>query len=555
MQALALAIGPAGIDYLASQLVIPQMRKQLATLKPPDRTITIPSFRVGARHTYENISVTLSKGALENFTPSFQPPISQDDGIFSLTLVARDFTATYAWHEQYDDYDCVYLTGELICAWDRNQKQDFPYRARFGSLNVVVKLGFKYNERAHTYDVVVVGPPTVTVDKPQPNVPGNSILQSQDWACFTSHVSDATAHSVSAVDFPALVKNIFPALIESIAASGHLTDDITYDFSVGDSGLDFPRGSGLAIGVTGDVHYKGTRYPGSPPADFPVPPPPPATAAHHVQIYVSSYELDALYWAFLQAGRLTVTVQASDLPDPEVLHCKTYAPTIKAFRPYSAFAMKAEVIPKQAPTISCQKVWVLTKEAMEILQNQLPSNIYQQLEGLAGNAYASQTALERELRDATINPQYWPAIENAAYAAGLVLTQDLQFVLTILSGEERQPNMVFDLARTDILEDLGLSDPAKSGSAAQTLTFKFVHADYAATFVSSTVPGFDGHDFGSVIWPVAGEPRYDEELAKVGYVGAPLPIMAAFHFLLDGAELSIQEGFVSVLAKVRYTGL
>jgi hypothetical protein len=219
-----------------------------------------------------------------------------------------------------------------------------------------------------------------------------------------------------------------------------------------------------------------------------------------------------------------------------------------------------------------------------------------------------------------------------------VLTQDLEFTLTILNNATPQPNIVFDLARTDILQNLGLgvaqwlldnstnSDatmptcyrvqpvfmqsvtgpPAlqlavyddKAGPMApslfalpysdvalldgttapaplvnafaankytlapnapitaqvQTLQFvDFTHVSYAATFKSSTVPKFPpGTDFADLIWPVAGEPRYDEAMGAVGMIGLPLPIMSGFHFLFEDAELSIQEGYVSVLAQVEY---
>jgi hypothetical protein len=558
MQALSLAIGPAGITYFAQQLVASQITKALAGLTPPSRVIPIPDFAPivggGVSDSYSNISITLSNGSLSGFNPGYQGitqnPQNQNPGNFQLTLVANAFGVNYAWHEVYDDYHCDPSANPpyKVCHQNDNQTGDFAYGPAFGSLTTVITLGFQYNQQANSYDIVVVGTPDATPAGAQANIPGGSIIQNEDSGCFSSHVSDATANAVSSIDFSTPISRLFSGVLASIAASGNLTPDITYNFAVGDSGLTFPGGSGLAIGVTGNVTYKGTAYSGTPPTGLPVPPPP--TDAHHLQLYVSNYEMDALYWAFYQAGELAVTVHASDLPDPDVLKCKTYSPAIKAFQPYAAFAMQADVVPQQAPTIAFQQVWVLTSAVMTTLGGQLPSNVYPLLEGLAGNAYAAQTALETDLSNATIDQEYWSTIEQAAAGSGMVLTQDLEFTLTILNGATTEPNIVFKLARTDILQNLGLG----TSGQAQTLTFDFVHVSYAATFVSSTVPNFPGGtDFSGLIWPVAGEPHYDEALAAVGHTGSPLPIMSGFHFLFDDAKLSIQEGYVSVLARVSYT--
>ena len=133
---------------------------------------------------------------------------------------------------------------------------------------------------------------------------------------------------------------------------------------------------------------------------------------------------------------------------------------------------------------------------------------------------------------------------------GMVVRHDLEFKLTIQNGAPTPPNLVFDLARTDVLQNLSLGT---SGNA-QTLKYDFKKVEAKATFVSTTIPKFDKQSFGDTIWPLVGEPRYDEELTKIGHgTGVPLPIMQGFHFLFDQAQLSIQEGYVSVLAQVHFT--
>jgi hypothetical protein len=133
---------------------------------------------------------------------------------------------------------------------------------------------------------------------------------------------------------------------------------------------------------------------------------------------------------------------------------------------------------------------------------------------------------------------------------GMVVRHSLEFTLTIQNGAPSPPNLVFDLARTDVLQNLSLG---ATGNA-QTLKYDFKKVDATATFVSTTIPRFDAKDFGTTIWPIVGEPRYDEELTKIGHgTGVPLPIMQGFHFLFEQAQLSIQDGYVSILAQVQFT--
>jgi hypothetical protein len=74
------------------------------------------------------------------------------------------------------------------------------------------------------------------------------------------------------------------------------------------------------------------------------------------------------------------------------------------------------------------------------------------------------------------------------------------------------------------------------------------------TFVSTTVPGFDNKDFGNKLWPVIGEAAYATVLSQMGKKGVPLPIMKDFQFHFESAKLSVQPGFVSILANVQFKG-
>ncbi|HEX8745429.1 MAG TPA: hypothetical protein VF712_20055 [Thermoleophilaceae bacterium] len=548
MQAITVAIGPVGVSYFGQALLATELVGALGRLAPPPRSFTAPDFRkpeVGGYEDFSKIKIDLSQGGFSGFAPTFGGLLQQAGGHFQVPMSVSNFDATYTWSESFHDNACS--TGRFgHCTPFDKTAGPFAYRPHFDRLGIQITLGFEYDRSSNAYDVTVIGvnaaPSGVT-----PNVPPASVIQNEDQQCFASHVSDATANAVSSIDFKTPIAALFGPLFKSIPASGHLTADIAYDFSVGDSGLTFPGDQGLAIGVTGAVTYKGERYPGKPPAALPVPPAP--TDANHLRAYVSSYEFDALNWAFFKAGLLNVTVDPHDLPDPDVLHVNNYTNVVPALKPYSGLAMQAKIAPKEAPKTSFQVVWVFSADVMAALKDKLPPTVYKQLGGIDGENYVAEADLDADLKAARVTDAgYVTKIKQAGQTTGMVVAHDLEFTITIQTGDPDPPNMIFDVDRIDVLRNLGLG---VSGGA-QTLKFSFGHARAVAKFVSTTIPHIDGPSFG-FLWNNAGELPYDTELGKIGGgAGVPLPIMQGFHFLFDKAQLSVQEGYVSVLAQVEF---
>jgi hypothetical protein len=545
MQALTVAIGTTGIQYFAQELVAQALAKSLSGLKPPDRQIRVPDFTAylfGSTFDISKFTIRLTNGSTSGLKPSCRSVAQQKGGQFQLTFSASNFNAKYAWNESYH-YSGTTWTGQ---SQSGDTSQDYAYSPGVGSLDTTVTVGFAYNQAAQSYDLKVTGA-SGTASGASPNIPEHSILK-WEQGCFVTHVSDVTAQSVAAIDFNPSLARLVGEMVSSIRASGQLTPDIHYEFDLGDSGLTFPGDQGIAIGVTGRVSYKGQYFPGAPPAPLPVPPPP--TDGHHLQTYVSDYELNTLHWAFFQAGLLTTTVNPSDLPDPDVLKVKTYASAIPALQPYAACVMQAQVSAKAPPTVAFQEVYEFTRAVMQALQPQLPSNVYQQLAGVDGNGYVSKADLESDLSGAGVEQAWFDVIEKAARSMGMVVTQRLAFTLTIQNGANPAPTLVFDVARVDILVNLGLG---MSGNA-QTLQYGFKRVKAQATLVSTTIPHFDRQDFGSLIWPVAGEPRYDATLAAMGKTGVPLPMMKDLQFHFEQAQVTMQQGYVAVLAQVALKG-
>jgi hypothetical protein len=550
MQGLTIAIGPVGVAYFGQSLLAADLTRALAGLTPPNRGMDAPGFEThpfATKVVYSNIHIDLSNGGFRNFTPTYGTLVQQAGGHFQVALSAANFDVNYSWNETWHTKTYSYGRFPPPPEDKDHSAGPFGYPPHFASLAVQLVLAFTYDQATKAYDVTVDGV-TAAPSGVTPNVPAASVIQNEDQSCFSSHVSDATAGAVASIDFKSPIATLFGSLFKTIPASGNLTPDIVYDFEVGDAPLTFPGDKGLTVGVTGTVTYKGEAYPGKPPPPLAVPPVP--TDANHLRLYVSSYELDALNWAFFKAGALTYTLNPDDLPDPDILKVKTYVGQIQALQQYQAFAMQAQVTPKQASTTSFQLVWEFTKQAMQELQRQLPAGDYQNITSLDGNNYVAEADLDSDLKAMGVqDPKSVATIKRVTQTMGMVVRHNLEFKLTIQNRAPNPPDLVFDLVRTDVLQNLSLG---ASGNA-QTLKYDFKKVTATATFVSTTIPRFDKVDFGTWIWPIVGEPRYDEELTKIGHgTGVPLPIMQGFHFLFDQAQLSIQDGYVSILAQVQF---
>lgn len=553
MQAVTIAIGKAGVAKFTNRYLGGVLVGGMSRIQPPGRQFAVPDFTrwsAGCSASFSNIRIDLSGGSLPGFAPAFAGAGQLPAGKFQLEIAAPAFSVSYRWHEVYDETFCSSSSHGTFCTPDHGD-QGFGYSAAVASLKAAFTLGFDYVASANAYRLAVQSS-SATPGTVSPNIPAASVVQNEDAGCFTAQVSDATKNTVSSVDFAGLVSGQCNNLFGSIPASGHLTSDIVYEFGIGDSGLAYPSDTGVTVGVTGTVTYQGTEYPGQKPSPLPVPVPPGDSDQRDVRIYVSGYELNALHWAYFRAGLLAVTVHPSDLPDPDVLKVKTYVPLIAALKPYGADAMSAKVVPKAAPEVAFADVWILSGAVMASLKQLLPTSVFQQLAGLDGDAWLTAASLAADLEEAGVAASWVPQIQTAAKSIGMTLAQDLEFTLTIENGAPVPPTIVFDVVRHDILQLLGFG---RSGSA-QTLTYSFTRVDATATFASSTVPHFPGGaTFGDIIWPTVGEPRYDEALAAMGKgTGVPLPIMSGFSFRFDSAELSIQEGYLSILAAVDFAG-
>jgi hypothetical protein len=559
MQTVTVAIAPAGVQYIGQQLLLAAVQSQLSGLVPANNTLYPAGYSVAGYEggtTYSSIEIQLTQGQLTGFAPTFQSFVQQAGGVFVLTLAAASFSASFNWYETYVEQGYGRNTMPAT-----NENNTFTYQPSFTDLVLAITMQLAYSSTNDSYTFSVtncnVTPPTGT-----PNIPSGSIINGQDQSCFTSSVSTATENEIDNLNFPILLTGVIPAKLASIGAQIALTTFITYDFGSGTSGLTFPNDTSIAVGGTGTVAYTSngtaTGYPGTVPADLPVPTAP--TTGQHLTLYVAAYELNALYWAYFQAGLLSFTVMPSDLSDPEVLAVKTYIGSIAALVPYSSFKMQAVVTPQQAPTTSFQELYIISTAAMQALQadvqaGTLPQAAYTAIyNNLDGNIYLDTTSLESDLNQQGVASQYYSLVEQATGTTGAVVTHDLQFQLNILTTSTPQPNIIFSVTRTDVLTNLQLG----TTNGAQTLLFNFTEVTSAYTFGSSTVPNFPSSGSGLATAWNALDQQYSSAVAAMGATGVALPILSGFGYELTdnngntSFDISIQpQGYVAITANVQ----
>lgn len=546
MQAITIAIGQSGIQFLAQQLISNHIVQLIALCKPPDQYLSVAAIP----NDTTTISITLTQGIFSSFNPAFQAVVQQSGGAFLLTIQAGAFGVSYNWAENFWKLGEVYVPGGNSGYKPLYQvNKNFAYTPTFNQMSVNIPLLFTYDNETQSWDISArASTNSTTVENA--NIPSGSIIQQEDQDCFTSHVDAATTQAVTSINLGSQLNNLIAGLLLSIPASGQLGNGIVYDFSLGDSGLLFPNNDGIQLGVTGGASYNGTAFSGETPPSLPIPPPLADSATQHLNMYVSNYAVDALSWAFFMAGKLNTVINAADLPDAGVLQVKTYSVYTPALEPYQIFDMQAQVVQNVAPRSAFQTVYQLPPAVMTVLASQLPATVWQQLnDTLQGNNYVSQASLESDLQAAGIDASYFNTIEAAAENMGLVVTHDIAYTLTIQNGQAVQPTIVFNVTRVDILGNLSLN---LNTNKAQTMQFSFLNASWNAVFVSSSIAGLDASSL-DMIWGQAGESEYSTLLVALGSLGVPVPIMQGFQFDFTHAQLSVQQGYVSILADVEYT--
>ncbi|MBO2012980.1 hypothetical protein [Hymenobacter negativus] len=566
MQSITVAIAPAGVQFIGQQVLTPIVQQHLTNLVPQNVTANPPDFQSPGGtdwYNYSSVAVNLTSGSIDGVSATFTSftQSATTAGQFTLVLTTGGFNAAYTWTETYDESYCVAPEiGPAHCQPATPGSGSFPFAQPFSSLVLTLVVTLAYANGAYNF---TVNSATGTAQAGTFTVPKNSILAGQSNSCFGPSAAKAVQDAVDSLDFNSLLASSIPTLLDSLGLPINLTASITYDFGSGPSGLTFPGNASIAAGGTGAVTWNGTEYTSTVLPNLPVPAAP--TTGQHLTLYVASYELDALYWAYFQAGLLRFKVMPSDLSDPAALAVSTYVGSIVALKPYSSYKMQAVVTPLQAPTVSFQNVYAISTAALQALQTDvmagtLPQAAYTAIfNNLSGNIYLDTTTLESDLSQQGVASQYYSLVQQAVIATGAVVTHDLQLQLNILTTSTPQPNIIFSMQRTDLLTNLKLG----TTNSAQTLLFDFTEVTTDATstsftFISSTVANFPTNSSGlSAVWS-AVDPQYDTLLQAMGQTGVALPILSGFGYeLTNGTNnqpfaISVQpQGYVAITANVQ----
>jgi hypothetical protein len=275
----------------------------------------------------------------------------------------------------------------------------------------------------------------------------------------------------------------------------------------------------------------------------------------HLAYDVSDYSINSLMWAFFSAGELHQTVDPGDLPDPEVLNTGTYnnTPLQALYSAYPDLPMTAAIVAKTAPTMTFERIYVLTDTAYAALKLQLPPDVYTKLKGIVHQAFLREaeffTMLSNIIGQAPAG-QYKTIIEAAASTVAAVATHSNRVVLNVVQAGEQIPVITFDIGQTDVLQNfvLGISGKAQS----LKFDFQIIPSLTKAQFVSSVVTGVDSGDFG-FIWNMALQPAYAKTVATIGQAGVALPRIPGFDFLFNQAVVTVQNGYINVVTDVLHT--
>jgi hypothetical protein len=561
MQGLAIAISPDGINYFAQVLVADVILQAIQSVDLANSVITPPSILLySGQYSSEwaqNINITLSGGKLSSFNPQFQSVTQNASGNFSLVFVANNCSATYSWHETYNDVMYSGFSHNTISS----PSNTYGYSLGIGNLTITVPMTLAATSGGgYQLDVGTV---SAVPSNLSPNVPSKSVVnQYSGLPCLHSTVDSATTRSIENVNFSQPIQSSINPLFGTIPDSGTLLPSptqVVYEYGVGINGLSFPNNQGLTLGVTGQVTYQGTPYSGQAAPDVQVPSMP---STQHVHFNLADYEFNALYWAFYSAGALKTDVVPGDLPDPALLNTATYKGTYlqALYNAYPSVPMSVNVNATSSPTLHFEQVYILTNAAFTTLGQQgVPATVLTPLKFLKNQVFDQQTTFVTDVEKHSPNSTpYIQQIETAAQVYGAMVTHDVQCVFNVVPTSTPVEAFTVQFNETEFLYDLALNvypPNANPSKQAQTVQFAFqlIPSATSAKLVNSNISGITSSNF-PMMWNIVLQPEYADELAKMGQTGVPVPFIQGFEFLFEQAVVQVEAGYVDVLANAQYKG-
>jgi hypothetical protein len=585
MQPVTVAISPTGIQYMFKNLLGGQIAQALQKMgaapgwqvQPDDFDYSFDQAGMLYQNEYTNISLTISTGQFQNFSPVFSGCLQGPDGDnshFAITMSVSNFAAGYpnGWNETYTSQQYYYQDdGCGGGVWYPNGQPQpcnntYDYSVNLPSLTITAV--FKLSASVGSYELTYVQSSADVGGNPQPNIPPQSILNQQVVSCgFGAHVSDATKAAIGKMNWSNAFAQTLNKVFVSIGESGQL-GPVTFDFlDPSDTPPVFPTGGGIQLGAKGLVSANGSAYPALPPADLPFPPIPNGNPQPHVTYWVQDYEVSALFWGFFAAGELTATLTKGSIAYPQALETQTYkgGSLDVLYQDYKNKDLVAELKALVPPTVSFANIYQFTADNMAKVQKDVGgSNTQcgQDIASLTPGTYASQAGLEQDLANYPGLMTFAAKIEQDIAVPGVIVEHKVQCALSVVGETTDQPVITFDIDQTFIMQNLNLG--VSSTGTTQSLKFTFIQpldVDPQPSNFSTTLKPLNPKDPPPAladVWSALAS-SWENAFSATGTKGMPLPRVPGFDFLFDQADIAVTapvagaDGYISITTNVTYS--
>ena len=462
-----------GIANLAKSSFMDEI-KSLSITDPPDHS--------------GDYAISISGGHLQPVSISFDPQSTTFNGNSVTTQAKISTKLQYSnWHEV-DSY--MYpKVGRVVYNQFDSDEFIITFDPLVLSMTLKVTLGDGNELVASVTD-------SHAVDKSTNfhfTLPNQSGLTTTWFSCLTDAVKDQITKqiSTSADKIASGAGKSLGAVLSSIPSSGHLTDDILFDFHGTPNGLAFPDNKGAQYRVRGELSYKGTKAPGK----IGTVPFPDVPTDHDAVFNVNNYEFNALLWALYQDGQLHTTINKTNTTFQPALNTDYYNDD-DAQALYKAFPNRNLII--------------------EINLTEAPTVV---------------------LKEGTATIQY---------------TGTMTWWIAKVGSETEKDVQAFTLSLTDMdnLDHFKVGTNSNSSKHIQVVRFSVQQVmECDVKLKSSNVPGLKG-DFHST-WKHVFQPQYAFILNGAAQKGVALP--STLQEIFTNYQIDIHTGYAS--AAVNFTSL
>ena len=539
MQQLTAALSPQGIKNFVGEIITKLMAGSFTAPDQPD-VVKDQGVPLGLCNMQVD-SISLSGGSVTSMAATLQDVTQKSDGLFTVSLNASFDVAYAEWSE----------SGSITCPsgspHSRPVKDPFDLTLSGFSFTIdSIDLSFDVQiaQSGGSFTASVSNAAESGVDVGAVKLPPDSNLHHPSlFGCINDRIDDAVKKAIAHVDFAKALQGELQTLLATIPNSGNIGHGIVYEFAP--QTVTFPGDSGIVGGVNGQVVANGVTYPVAPPADIPLPAIVPTL---DFVANVGTFELDALLWAFYQAGALQVTVTSGMVPNAQYLNTAFYESILPALYDFAPDApMEVQVAAAQPPTVNDAPLYMVTAQALAALAGKLPAAVLADLRPLKDVPHPDipsfNHAVTTQVGESNAQ-EYGPAILAASTEIGFYVDSTWNLTVNVMKCGSAEEAFVMQVTKNDLLTNFAL----QAQGTVQTLTFVFNELATTETLTSSNVAGLKT-DTLKLIWFIV-DGLVDQMIQASGNKGVPLPFVRGF--LFEDAVITLQAAYVTVGSNVRF---